>query len=155
MEGTRSFEDESLARRMFAEGEMAGAGVEDQIDGVSRQVGSRARCDPRVATDFEADTKPGQFEDEVPDRHIDAGKRRARNHAGRPGREPSRFVMDTLPGQILFADQSRHSTIDDQCRSVIETASVPQRQPDRHDHLLALFGHLEQRSLRTLPKGGR
>ncbi len=103
----RAFGDEAFADFRFAEGEMAGAGIEDDIDGAGGEPGAGTTGDPCVFADFKADADAADVEDEIADgERISCAWMEEIGNAGRPGFEPSGFVVDAIAGKVLFGGET-------------------------------------------------
>src|SRR5690606_26606587 len=119
-EGTRALDDEALADRLLAEGEVTGAGVEDHIDPLERQIAAGAMRDPGVLADLEAQLDAAAVEVKVAQGHVDAGDLDVGAQPLRPRLEPARLVVNAVAGEVLLGDDAGEATVDGEGGAVVD-----------------------------------
>src|ERR1022692_890223 len=105
--GPRPFQHKSFADLQLAKGEVAGAGIQNQINAVQGQCGSRTICHPRILADFKTDLDVADVEMNVADgNRRSIGRSEFITHTRRPGFEPTRFIMNAVARQKTFRRES-------------------------------------------------
>ena len=119
-ERPRAFEHEPLADLELAEGEVAGAGIEDHVDAVRATCRRRAGRPPRRPRRSRSRScTPPQSKTRSPMRVL-AGRRSSivSRTPARPGLEPARLVVQAVAGQELLGDEARDPAVDRQAGAV-------------------------------------
>lgn len=133
---------EAFPHLLFPEGEMACAGVEDDVEAAPGQIDAWRIRDPGVLADFKSETDPAQVEKEVAQRNapgFDPGRRSLR-----PRFEPAWFIVETVPREVLFRGETGDSTVDQKGRRVVDPAPVKNGQADGDGEAGGLWGDLLQ-----------
>ena len=134
-EGAAAFHDEALTDLLFGEGEVAGAGVEDDVDAAGGETDAGAVGDPCVLTDFEAEADPAYFEEEIA-----AGERAAvwagdfSGDASGPWFEPAWFVVDAVAGEEAFGGEAGDLAVDGEAGGIEETFLEEDGEAEADDH---------------------
>jgi hypothetical protein len=134
---------------LLAEGEVAGRGVEDQVDPPPRQRDPGPIGRPGVLADLEAEPNPAEIKPEVADRQLHPPLPEHVPPASRPGAKPAGLVVDSVAGQMLLAGQPDQAAVGDQGHGIVDAAAVPDREADRHGKA----GCLRHDLLKQLPGG--
>ena len=131
-ERARAFDDEAAADFPFAEGEVAGARVEDDVHRLRREIAAGTARDPGVLADFKSEPHAADIDHEIADGDFLTVVRSAENIADlqRPWLEPARFVMDAIAGEVALADERDEFSIDRQSGSVEDRVVVEDRQAE-------------------------
>ena len=139
-ERSRAFDDEPFADFELAEGEVAGAGIENHVDSGEGHVSARAFGDPGVFADFHPDLHVATVESDVTDRILHIAYFDGVANAHGPGFEPTWFVVESLACQEPFGDEAEDFTVGGQAGGIEEAALVQEGNTDRDDHA-ACFRH--------------
>lgn len=142
-EGAGALDDEVLADFLFAEGEVGGGGVEDDVDAVAGEVAAGAVRDPGVFADFEGNADALDIEDEVADGDVLAvfAELVVNDDASGPGVEPAGFVVEAVAGEVLFGDESGNLSIDEEGDGVVDGIFDPDGEADGDDEALGFGGN--------------
>jgi len=138
-ESAGAFNHELLADFLFAEGEVAGAGVKDDIDSAAREVAAGAVGDPGVFADLEANADAAYFENGIADGEEVVAKFVFDDDAFGPGVEPSGFVVEAITREVFLGDEADDIAIDEDGDGIVDGVLDPDREADGDDHALG-FG---------------
>ncbi len=139
-EGAGALDDELFTDFLLAEGEVAGGGVEDDIDSAAGEEAAGAVGNPGVFTDFEADADAVDFEDGVSDGEGVVAEAVFDNDAVGPGVEPAGFVVEAIAGEVFLGDEASDFTVDEDGDGVVDGIFDPDREPNGDDHFLGFDG---------------
>ena len=136
MERPRALDHQPLANVELAEGEVAGAGVEDDVDSLRRHAAAGPARHPGVLANLEADLDATAVEDQVADRILLAAKLdRVADLLG-PGLEPAGLVVQAVAAEEPLGHEARNPPIDRQAGTVEQGVAMQERQAQAHDHAL-------------------
>lgn len=115
----RAFEDKTFADFGFAEGEVTGAGIEDEVGSVGGQQNAGTLGDPGVFANFETDADATDIEQQIADGDGFAfGGDVNVSLLHRPGFEPAGFVVESIASQMAFGDEAEEPAVHGQCHAV-------------------------------------
>ena len=145
--GTKSagaFDNELFADFLFPEGEVGGAGVEDDIDSAAGEEAAGAVGDPGVFTDFEANADAADFENGISDGEVVIAEFVLDDDAFGPGVEPTGFVVEAVSCEVFLSDETADGAIDKDGDGVVNGVFDPDREADGDDHALGFWGDLSE-----------
>ena len=105
---------------MLTEREVTSTGIENQIHPSTSQAGPGTIRDPGVLADFKSETDATDIENQIADRQRNPTAFYFFNTAFRPRLEPARFVVQSIPGEILLRDKSGHITINNKGYRIVD-----------------------------------
>lgn len=143
-EGAGALDDELLADFLFAEGEVGGGRVKDNVDPAAGKVASGAVGDPGVFADFEPNADALDVKDEVADGGDFALEVFGDNDAFWPGFEPARFVVEAISGEVLFCDEAGYLSVYEEGDGVVDGVFNPDGEAYGDDHALGFWGDFEE-----------
>ena len=111
-EGAGALDDEMFANLLFAEGEVRGGGVKDEVDAIDCERASGAIGDPSVFTDFKGDADAIDIKDQITDEDVLSIKVFGSDDALGPRVEPAWFVVETVSGKVLLRDKTCDFSVD-------------------------------------------
>ncbi len=134
---------------------MARARVQDHVDTLEGLGAARPHRDPRVLADLEADAHTVAVEVQVA-----KGVARALDvdlgvHAGRPGLEPARLVVDAVARQETLRHEPRDGAVAAQGHAVEDGVVVGQGEAEAGDHARRARQQLVERVQRAPVHVGR
>ena len=130
---------------------MTRAGVENQIHAATGETGAGTIRDPGIFADLEAEPDAANVEHEIADRDLPAIYLHSLDLTFGPRLEPTGFVMESVPRQVLLRDQSGDFSVCDYGDSVEDTAFKPDGEANCHDDAFAPRSEREERPHRLLP----
>ena len=139
-ESAGSFDDESFADFEFAEGEVAGAGVEDDVDPGEGHIATGPLRDPGIFTDFQPDGNVSALEGQITDGVLLAADFDVIRDAEGPGLEPAGFIVEAFAGEETFGDETEDFAISGEARGIEQAALMKKGHTHDDDHV-ARFGN--------------
>lgn len=138
-EGAGALDHELFADFLLAEGEVGGAGVEDDIDSAAGEESAGAVGDPGVFADFKADADAADFKNGVADGKVVIAEFVFDDDAFGPGVEPTGFVVESVAGEVFLGDETGDGAIDEDGDGIVNGVFDPDREANGDDHALG-FG---------------
>jgi len=142
-----------LTNLLLAKGEVAGARIQDDVDPPSGKTDSRWIRHPSVLADLKSDPDSAKFKEQIP--QWDAVWFDSGDSPLGPRLEPTRLVVQAIPGQVLLRGQSRNGAVHEERRRVVDSAAVEHGQPHGDGHPGSGRGDFPQRLPSTVDDPGR
>ena len=131
-----ALDHQPLADVELAEGEVACAGIEDDVYPLRRHASAGPAGHPGVLAYLEADLNAAAVEDQVADRILLAAKLDRVADLLRPGLEPAGLVVQAVAAEEPLGHKARDPPIDRQAGTVEQGVAMQERQAQAHDHAL-------------------